>query len=359
MDTHRLRDMRQEISRLMERLNIAGRERELADLEKQVEQESFWADPQAAQGVMQKQAKLRGHITQWTSLLQRIDDTLELAELGDSELAAELAGETEKLADEVSKASFEAMMSGEYDSEDTILAIHAGAGGVDAQDWAAMLLRMYLRWAENHRFKVEIVEETAGDEAGIKSAMLSISGNYAFGYLKSEKGVHRMVRLSPFDSANRRHTSFALVEVWPDIHGAIDIEVDPKDLQIDTFRAGGAGGQHVQKNDTAVRITHLPTGIVVSCQNQRSQAQNKQRAMEVLKSRLLDLERQKQEAQFNALKGDHVSAEWGNQIRSYVLHPYQLVKDTRTSHETSQTQKVLDGELDGFMESYLKYKVGS
>jgi peptide chain release factor 2 len=189
--------------------------------------------------------------------------------------------------------------------------------------------------------------------------MLAITGNYAYGYLKSERGVHRLVRLSPFDAANRRHTSFALVEVWPDIHGAIDIEIDPKDLHIDTFRAGGAGGQHVQKNDTAVRITHIPTGIVVSCQNQRSQTQNKQRAMEVLKSRLYDLERQKQDAQFNALKGDHVSAEWGNQIRSYVLHPYQLVKDLRTGYETSQTQKTLDGELDSFMESYLKYKVGT
>lgn len=356
---HRLRDMRQEISRLMERLDIANRERELADLEQQSEQESFWTDPQAAQAVMQKQAKLRGHINQWTNLLRRIDDTLELAEMGDDDLQEELAAETQKLTETVAKASFEAMMGGEHDTEDSILVIHAGAGGVDAQDWAAMLLRMYLRWAEIHRFKAEIVEETPGDEAGIKSAMLSIAGNYAFGYLKSEKGVHRLVRLSPFDSANRRHTSFALVEVWPDIHGDIDIDIDPKDLQIDTFRAGGAGGQHVQKNDTAVRITHLPTGIVVSCQNQRSQAQNKQRAMEVLKSRLYDLERQKQEAQFNALKGDHVSAEWGNQIRSYVLHPYQMVKDLRTSYESSQTQKILDGELDAFMESYLKYKVGS
>ncbi len=356
---HRLRDIRLELSRLMDRLDIASRERELADLEKQTEQDGFWNDPQTAQTVMQKQAKLRSHIGRWTSLLKQIDDTLELVELGDTDLEAELSSEAQKLAEAVDKAAFEAMMSGEYDTEDAILAIHAGAGGVDAQDWAAMLLRMYLRWAELHRLKAEIVEETPGDEAGIKSAMLSISGNYAYGYLKSERGVHRLVRLSPFDAANRRHTSFALVEVWPDIHGNIDIEIDPKDLNIDTFRAGGAGGQHVQKNDTAVRITHIPTGIVVSCQNQRSQTQNKQRAMEVLKSRLYDLERQKQEAQFNALKGDHVSAEWGNQIRSYVLHPYQLVKDMRTGYETSQTQRTLDGELDSFMESYLKYKVGT
>lgn len=361
MDTlaHRLKNMRQEISRLMNRLDIPVRERELVELEKQTEQDGFWNDPQAAQTVMQKQAKLRGYIGRWTSLLKRIDDTLELVELGDNDLEDELTSETQKLAEAVDKAAFEAMMGGEYDMEDAILAIHAGAGGVDAQDWAAMLLRMYLRWAELHRLKAEIVEETPGDEAGIKSAMLAITGNYAYGYLKSERGVHRLVRLSPFDAANRRHTSFALVEVWPDIHGAIDIEIDPKELHIDTFRAGGAGGQHVQKNDTAVRITHIPTGIVVSCQNQRSQTQNKQRAMEVLKSRLYDLERQKQDAQFNALKGDHVSAEWGNQIRSYVLHPYQLVKDLRTGYETSQTQKTLDGELDSFMESYLKYKVGT
>ncbi|MBZ0304536.1 MAG: peptide chain release factor 2 [Anaerolineae bacterium] len=356
---HRLRDMRLELSRLMDRLDIAGRERELADLEKQTEQDGFWNDPQTAQTVMQKQAKLRGLIGRWISLLKQIDDTLELVELGDTDLEAELSSEAEKLAEAVDKASFEAMMGAEHDTEDAILAIHAGAGGVDAQDWAAMLLRMYLRWAELRRLKAEIVEETPGDEAGIKSAMLSISGNYTYGYLKSERGVHRLVRLSPFDAANRRHTSFALVEVWPDIHGDIDIDIDPKDLNIDTFRAGGAGGQHVQKNDTAVRITHVPTGIVVSCQNQRSQTQNKQRAMEVLKSRLYDLERQKQEAQFNALKGDHISAEWGNQIRSYVLHPYQLVKDMRTGYETSQTQRTLDGELDSFMESYLKYKVGT
>jgi len=216
---------------------------------------------------------------------------------------------------------------------------------------------MYLRWAERRGFKTEIVAEMPGDEAGTKSATISIQGDYTYGYLRSERGVHRLVRLSPFDSNHRRHTSFCLVEVWPDVQEDVDIEIDEKDLQIDTFRSSGAGGQNVQKNETAIRITHLPTGLVVSCQNERSQSQNKERALKVLKMRLLDLERQKQEEEFAVLKGEHVSAAWGNQIRSYVLHPYQLVKDLRTDHETGNTQAVLDGDLDAFMEAYLASRV--
>jgi peptide chain release factor 2 len=221
-----------------------------------------------------------------------------------------------------------------------------------------MLQRMYIRWAEQRGFKVEIISQMDGDEAGIKSCTMSIAGDYVHGYLRSERGVHRLVRLSPFDAANRRHTSFVLVEVWPDIQGDIDIDIDEKDLQIDTFRASGAGGQNVQKNETAIRITHLPSGLVVSCQNERSQAQNKDRALQILKARLFDLERQKQEAALSALKGEHSSAEWGNQIRSYVLHPYQLVKDHRTDFETGNTAAVLDGRLDDFMEAYLQSRVG-
>jgi len=329
----------------------------LETLEKQAAEDGFWDDSKNAQGVMQQQARLRQELDYWGGTARRIGDLLELAQMGDDELYDEIAAEVDELEQMLEKMAFEAMFRGEYDRENAILAVHAGAGGVDAQDWAQMLLRMYLRWAERRGFKAEVEELTDGDEAGIKSATISISGDYVFGYLQSEKGVHRLVRLSPFDAAKRRHTSFALVEAYPDVQGEIDIEVDPKDLEIDTFRAGGAGGQHVQKNDTAVRITHLPTGIVVSCQNQRSQAQNKQRAMQVLKARLLERELRKQEAEFSALKGDHISAEWGNQIRSYVLHPYQMVKDTRTDYETAQPQKVLDGELDDFMEAYLKFKV--
>jgi peptide chain release factor 2 len=308
---------------------------------------------------MQQQSKLRSEVERWQKVARRIGDARELADMDDSELEDDLSAEVGDLESVLEKMSFRAMMGGRYDDEDAILAIHAGAGGVDAQDWAQMLSRMYLRWAERRGFKAEIVDQADGDEAGLKSMTMSISGDFVFGYLQSERGVHRLVRISPFDAAKRRHTAFALVETWPDIRDDIDIEINPNDLHIDTFRAGGAGGQHVQKNDTAVRITHIPTGIVVSCQNQRSQLQNKNRAMQVLKSRLLELEQEKQDAEFSALKGDHISAEWGNQIRSYVLHPYQMVKDLRTDHETSQTQKVLDGELDSFMESFLKFKVGT
>ena len=307
---------------------------------------------------MQRLAKLRNEVQLWQGAHQRILEALEFAELGDESLQDEISSEVEKLKTETEKLSFQAMLSGEYDNDDAILAIHAGAGGVDAQDWAQMLLRMYLRWAEANGYKVEIEYETAGDGAGLKSASISVKGDWAYGYLQAEMGVHRLVRLSPFDSNNRRHTSFALVEVWPDIQEDIEIEINDKDLQIDTFRAGGAGGQHVQKNDTAVRITHLPTGTVVSCQNQRSQLQNLNRAMQVLKARLYDLEQKKKQAEFEELKGDHISAGWGNQIRSYVLHPYQMVKDMRTGHETGRTDDVLDGSLNPFIEAYLRYKVG-
>lgn len=338
--------------------DIANKAKKLDELEKESAQSDFWDNANVAQKVMQRIAKLRAEIDRWQGSLDQILETLELAELRDESLKDELVVEIEDLAKIVEKLTFQAMLSGEYDNEDAILAIHAGAGGTDAQDWAGILARMYLRWIEAHKFKHEIVYETAGEEAGLKSIMIAIQGDWVYGYLQAERGVHRLVRISPFDSNSRRHTSFALVEVWPDIHGDIEIEIDEKDLQIDTFRAGGAGGQHVQKNDTAVRITHMPTGIVVSCQNQRSQLQNLNRAMQVLKARLLDMEREKQEEELSELKGEHTSAEWGSQIRSYVLHPYQMVKDLRTEHETGRTGAVLDGDLDSFMEAYLKYKVG-
>jgi peptide chain release factor 2 len=354
----RLQSLSQEVAQLMERLKIPDQQHELHELESLSAAAHFWDDPAGASVTLQKIGRLRASVQQWTGLAKRVADTRELVELADEDLFDELRGETQKLSAEVERLAFQLMLNGDYDHENAVLAIHAGEGGVDAQDWAQMLIRMYLRWSERRGFKTELIEQTDGEEAGLKSAMLSISGTYAYGYLQSERGVHRLVRLSPFNANNKRQTSFALVEIWPDIQGEIDIDINPNDLEVDTYRSSGAGGQNVQKNDTAVRIRHIPTGIVVTCQNQRSQLQNKLRAMQVLKSRLLDIERQKKEAEKANLKGDHVNVGFGSQIRNYVLHPYQLVKDTRTSHETSQTAKVLDGELDDFMESYLKYRMG-
>lgn len=339
--------------------DIAHETEELRTLEEESTQPDFWNNPDQAQRTMRRLSRLKVNVATWNDTLQRIKDAVELAEMGDEGMAEELTRETEELSATLAHLTFRAKLSGKYDSEDAYLAVHAGAGGTDAQDWAQMLLRMYLRWAERRGFKVEVVSQMEGDEAGIKSATLLVQGDYVYGYLKSERGVHRLVRLSPFDSNHRRHTSFSLVEVWPDVQDEIDIVIEEKDLQIDTYRSSGAGGQNVQKNATAIRITHVPTGIVVTCQNERSQTQNKERAMQVLKMRLLDLNRQKQEEEFAELKGEHVSAEWGNAIRSYVLHPYRLVKDTRTGHESGDTQGVLEGDLDEFMEAYLASRVGA
>lgn len=317
----------------------------------------FWDDSAAAQTLMRDLTKLRNQVGVWQEISTRLQDALALAELGDEELEPELAQEVEALTERVNRLEFQTLFAGQYDDEDAILAIHAGAGGTEAQDWAQMLQRMFIRWAESHDLTVEILDESPGDEAGIKSCLMAIRGDYAYGRLKSERGVHRLVRISPFDASSRRHTSFAKVELWPDVAEEIEIDIDEKDLRIDRFRASGAGGQHVQKNETAVRITHLPTGIVVSCQNQRSLTQNMQAAMNILKSQLFDLERRKQEAEIAALKGEDVDAGWGSQIRSYVLHPYKMVKDHRTNYEVGNTQAVLDGRLDGFMEAYLRQQV--
>jgi peptide chain release factor 2 len=303
---------------------------------------------------MRELASLNSEIEGYESLHQRAVDASELVEMGAEDLLQDLTDEILELTIRVDRLDFQSMLSGRYDREDVVMAVHAGAGGTDAQDWAEMLQRMYLRWAESHDFGAEVFSSTEGEEAGVKSVTLGISGRYAYGYLKAERGVHRLVRLSPFDAAHRRHTSFALVEVWPDVAGEVEVEINENDLQIDRFRAAGAGGQHVQKNETAVRITHLPTGIIVSCQNQRSQKQNLESALKVLRARLLALEQQKQEEEMAKLKGGHVDAGWGNQIRSYVLHPYQMVKDHRTNHETGNVSAVLDGRLDDFMEAYLR-----
>lgn len=352
-----LTGMKKQIEQLMSSLGIGEKSAEIARLEEQAGATNFWNNPDEAQKAMQAMSRLKTQVGQWQSLARRISDTLELAQMGDEEFDKEIAHETAEIAAIVEKFSLQALLSGDHDLDNAILAIHAGAGGVDAQDWAQMLERMYLRWMEQNGYKAEIIERSDGDEAGIKSVTISVKGDYAYGYLKSEQGVHRLVRLSPFDAANRRHTSFAKVELWPDIEGDIDIEINEKDLRIDTYRSSGPGGQNVQKNDTAVRITHLPTGIVVQCQNQRSQGQNRERAMQILKARLYELERQKRDAERSALKGENVDAGWGNQIRSYVLHPYQLVKDHRTNYEVGNTGAVLDGRLNDFMEHYLRERL--
>ena len=308
---------------------------------------------------MRRLASLREEVERSNSLEQRVQDALELATLANESLIDELVAETEALEQEVGRLEFNLLLSGPYDRGGAILAIHAGAGGTDAQDWAEMLLRMYLRWAEARGFEADVVDRLVGDEAGIKRSTVTISGRYAYGYLTAERGVHRLVRLSPFDAAHRRHTSFALVEVWPDLDDEISVTIDPNDLQIDTFRASSAGGQHMQKNETAVRITHVPTGIVVSCQNERSQTQNREMAIRILRARLMQLEEEKRQAEIAELKGEHVDASWGNQIRSYVLQPYQMVKDHRTDHETGNVQAVLDGRLDDFIEAYLRYTMGT
>lgn len=308
---------------------------------------------------MKDLAALQDEITLWQTLRQEIKDALELCALEDEGLQGELEQEAQRLEEKLERAEFRLMLSGPHDRADALLAIHAGAGGTDSQDWAQMLLRMYLRWAERHSYKTQILDSTEGEEAGIKSATVSVGGTYAYGYLKAERGVHRLVRLSPFDAAHRRHTSFALVEVWPDLGETADIVLNPDDLQIDTFRASSAGGQHMQKNETAVRITHIPTGIVVSCQNERSQTQNRETALRILKARLLQIEEEKLRQQISELKGEHVDAGWGNQIRSYVLHPYQMVKDHRTNYETGNVQAVLDGDLDPFIEAFLRHSVGN
>ena len=307
---------------------------------------------------MRQMTRLRDEVSIWQAMSKRLADALELAELGDEDLRDALQDESDKLAQKVDKLEFRTLFAGKYDRESAILAIHAGAGGTEAQDWAEMLQRMFVRWGESQDMKVSVLDESPGDEAGLKSTLMSFDGEFAYGWLKSERGVHRLVRISPYDASSRRHTSFAKVEVWPDVAEDIEVDIDEKDLRIDRFRASGAGGQHVQKNETAIRITHLPTGLVVTCQNQRSLTQNLEVAMKILKSQLFDLERRKQEAEMAALKGEDVDAGWGNQIRSYVLHPYKMVKDHRTNFEVGNAQAVLDGRLEGFMEAYLRYRVG-
>ena len=308
---------------------------------------------------MRELSTLRQSVESFRALDQRAQDAgvlIELAdESNDAATAAEMNNELDQIEKALDQAELDSMFSGPHDHSDAIITIQPGAGGTDAQDWAQMLYRMYLRWTEQHGFKVSEIDYTPGEEAGIKNATLSIQGERVFGYLRGERGVHRLVRLSPFNAGSTRETSFARVEVYPDVQDEeIEIEINPRDIEVETYKSQGAGGQNVQKNETAVRIRHLPSGLIVTCQDQRSMRQNRDRAMHILKVRLQEIEERKRDAELRKLKGEFIEAEFGNQIRNYVLHPYQLVKDTRTGFETSNTTAVLDGNLDAFMEAYLK-----
>ncbi len=307
---------------------------------------------------MRQLAEQKKVVERWRGVEKQASDIAELISLGDSSMQAEIESEVDKLASSLDEMELEVAFSGEYDTRNAILSIHAGAGGTESQDWAQMLMRMYLRWAERRGYQAEILDVSPGEEAGIKSAVIGVNGDYATGYLKSEHGVHRLVRLSPFDADHARHTSFALVEVLPEAEAGVDVKIEPGDLKIDTFRSSGPGGQHMQKTSTAVRLTHLPTGLVVSCQSERSQHQNKEIALKILRSRLLELELVKRAEERARLKGKRIAAGWGNQIRSYVLHPYKMVKDHRTDYQTSDTEAVLDGELDDFISAYLRSRLG-
>lgn len=307
---------------------------------------------------MRDLARLRQETEHWRRAQQRAADALELAGLDDPSLRPELEHEVDDLDKDLHQLEFQTLLSGEFDHENAIFTIFSGAGGTESQDWVAMLLRMYMRWMEDHHYKAEIIDSSPGEEAGLKSVTLTVDGPHAYGYLQAEKGTHRLVRLSPFDSAHRRHTSFASVEVYPQVEDVHEIEIKPSEIEIDTYRASSAGGQNVQKNATAVRIRHLPSGLVVTCQNERSLSQNRENALKVLRARLLDIQRAEKEREIAELKGERVRAEWGQQIRSYVLHPYQMVKDHRTEYETVRTDDVLNGHLDDFIEAYLRSRVG-
>ena len=353
-----VQNVQTEVDAACDRLHIEELEQQNLRLKKQMESPTFWQDPTKAQEIAKQQAKLEKRILPWLELRALVGDVVELASLKDDTMEEELASQLDEAVGIFADLKEELKFSGPYDDHDVILSIYAGAGGTDAQDWAEMLLRMYTRWAENHHFEVVMVDESTGDEAGIKSATLEISGPFAYGRLKSEHGVHRLVRLSPFNSDNLRQTSFAKVDILPKVDQPDALEIDDKDLRVDVYRSGGHGGQSVNTTDSAVRITHIPTGISVAIQNERSQLQNKETAMTILRSRLIQLQMEQHHKHLDQLKGPNQSAEWGNQIRSYVLHPYKQVKDLRTRYETSDVTGVLDGDLDNLIHAYLEHTLG-
>ncbi|HZC32453.1 MAG TPA: peptide chain release factor 2 [Candidatus Bathyarchaeia archaeon] len=358
MDASTVRGLAERIGRPRGVFDLEAKEARVAQLEALTGEPGFWDDQRGAQKILREADGLRSEIELWRGLQARVDDlltTLELVEeSGDDELTAELDRTAAELERDFDRERTALLFSGEHDQRGAILSISAGAGGTEATDWAEMLLRMYLRWAERHRYRTEIVDQQEGEQAGIKSATVDIEGRAAYGWMRAERGVHRLVRISPFDAQKRRQTTFALVEVLPEVDDDVEIELNWDEIRVDTFRSQGAGGQHVNKTDSAVRLTHIPTNIVAQSQNERSQTQNKEMAIRVLKARLLERALEEREAEVRKLKGEHVEAGWGNQIRSYVLHPYQMVKDLRTGVETGNTQAVLDGDLDTFMQAELE-----
>ena len=357
----RTAELEERLAELEAFFDVEGLRGEAEELGDEMSRPGFWDDPEEARAVSARFSRVQGRIELLDGLRGTLSDSEELLELAeeDGEMLSEVEEELGRVERVLEEQEVARLFSGEYDEGDAILTINPGAGGVDSQDWAEMLARMYRRWVERRGFGLEVIEYTEGEEAGIKSATFTVSGEYAFGLLSAERGVHRLVRISPFDAGARRHTSFASVAVAPVVGEAVEVEIEEKDLKVDTYRASGAGGQHVNKTDSAVRITHLPTGIVAQCQNERSQHQNREVAMRVLRARLFELEREKREQEIAAQSGEKAEIEWGSQIRSYVLHPYKLVKDHRTGEESANVDRVLDGDLDTLIYAYLKNRTAA
>ena len=355
-----LNDLGEKLDQMRISLEIPAKEEKIAELEYKMGEPSFWDDAAAAQKLNQELAALKGGVDTYKGLMAKYEDAETLYEMGieegDASMEDDIRAELDLIAEGLETLQLEVLLSGDYDANDAILTLHAGAGGTEAQDWTQMLLRMYGRWAERHGFAVETADLLPGDEAGVKSVTLFIKGHNAYGFLKSEKGIHRLVRISPFDAQARRHTSFSACDIMPEIDDNVDVNINMSDVRVDTYRASGAGGQHINKTSSAVRMTHEPTGIVVQCQNERSQLQNREQCLKMLRAKLFELEMEKKEAELAKLEGDQQKIEWGSQIRSYVFQPYTMVKDHRTGCETGNVQAVMDGELDPFIRAYLSAK---
>lgn len=356
-----IKNMSERIEQFFGSLNVSGKEVEIKNFDDQMQAPGFWDDQRGAQEIINAANIIKDKVNNFYALKEQVEDLVVAFELiqeePDEELQAELETQIVDVAAQLNKFELEILLSGPYDANNAILELHPGAGGTESQDWGEMLYRMYTRYAEQKGFKIEVLDYLNGEEAGIKSVTFKIKGPNAYGYLKAEKGVHRLVRISPFDSGGRRHTSFCSCDVMPEFTGNIDIEIRTEDIKVDTYRASGAGGQHINTTDSAVRITHIPTNVVVTCQNQRSQIKNREAAMEMLKSKLYQRKIEEQEAELAKIRGDVKEIGWGSQIRSYVFHPYSLVKDHRTSHEVGNTQGVMDGDLDGFIDAYLRFSI--